>query len=118
MNPVAAAMAASIPFRDRADVAVTDVFAVLGTTLALLALALVTAFVAWRRGWLGRWGAAPAAAKSPGEDLRIERALRLSPRTVVFRIVDGERRFLLVESRDGVRVLPTSSMERGGDLED
>jgi hypothetical protein len=60
-------------------------------------------------GWLQRWGVAPAGVAAPARSLRIEQALRLSPRTVVYRIADGDQRYLLAESREGVQWLPVAT---------
>jgi flagellar biogenesis protein FliO len=82
-----------------------DVAGALAATVALLALALLVGWLARRLGWLQRWGVAPLAGTAQTQQLRVEQSLRISPRTVVFRISDGQRDFLLAESRDGVQWL-------------
>lgn len=68
----------------------------LGGTLALV-------LVAKRKGWLRRWTVGATLLSSTGVGLRVEQALRLSPRTTLFRVIDGNRRYLLVESTGTVR---------------
>ncbi|MGH8076445.1 MAG: hypothetical protein ACREPE_03840 [Lysobacter sp.] len=76
----------------------------------LLGGVLALAWVAKRKGWLQRWtvGASPLSPMHAG--LRVEQALRLSPRTIVFRVIDGERRYLLVESTGNVRFLTDNAV--------
>lgn len=95
----------AIPFREGTDLTGTDVLGVLGMTVALLVLALTGAWMARRQGWLRRWGVSPLPETASGSRLKIEQTLRISPRTLLFKIVDGERQWLLVESKDGVQVL-------------
>lgn len=108
-----AAGASSIPFKASADISAMDVLGVVGVAVGLLALALVLALVARRQGWLRRWGVAPEEASSPPRELRVEQVLRLSRHSVIFRIVDGERRLLVVESKDGVQVLSSQAPDSG-----
>lgn len=95
-----------IPYRTTSEVSGGDVAGALAATVALLALALLIGWMARRLGWLQRWGVAPLAALPAGRRLRIEQSLRLSTKTVVFKISDGGRDYLLAESRDGVQWLP------------
>jgi flagellar biogenesis protein FliO len=103
----------AIPYRESAEVSGIDVAGAFGAAIALLALALCLAWLARRQGWLRRWGVASGPGASAAEGLRIEQVLRISPRTVVFRIADGEKRYLLAESRDGARWLPLTAGESG-----
>lgn len=66
--------------------------------LALALLAVVTVLLAYarRRGWLRAWADAPSTPA--GSRLQIASRLRLSPRTVVYEVRDGEARFHVVES--------------------
>ena len=73
-------------------------------TGVLLVLALLLggclAALLWakKKGWLDRW-IAHAGAGAPGAGgLRVEQSLRLSPRTVLYRVGDGRERYLVVES--------------------
>ena len=65
--------------------------------------------IARQRGLLDRWivatpsASAGATAHAP---LTVERALRISPKTSVYRIRDGARRYLLVESLVQATLVP------------
>lgn len=88
-----------IAFREEGGAGGADVAQALGMTVLLLALVLVGLYAARRRGWLQRWlGAAVLAKRRTEQDLRLISSLKLSQRTSVHRIQDGEACFLLVES--------------------
>jgi len=88
---------AAIAFRQD-DGALTD-----GLLGALVVLVTVLAFVAgalWfakRRGWLKPW-IVEHGPRGPGGRMAVIQRLRLSPRTTVFRVRDGDEEFVLVES--------------------
>ena len=94
-----ATQAASAPIPFRSDAAGTGgmlVHALLVTVL-LLGACLVLALHARKRGWLARWSIAPAATQAVGR-MQVVDALKLSQRTTVFKVRDGQREFLVVES--------------------
>lgn len=113
----AASTAPAIPYRESAQVSGGDIAGAFGAAIVLLALALGLALLARRLGWLQRWGVATGPAKASAQGLRVEQALRISPRTTLFRVADGDRHFLLAESRDGIQwlALPERSAEQGSD---
>lgn len=98
-----------IPYRTASEVSGGDIAGAFGAAIALLVLALAAAWLARRLGWMQRWGVGPAGAPAPAHSLRIEQTLRLSPRTVLYRIADGDQRFLLAETREGVQWLPLAA---------
>lgn len=101
MKPKVAApsVAAPIEFREEGSGAGADAAQALGMAVLLLAVVLVGLYAARRRGWLQQWLGAAVLARRPAEqDLRLVGSLRLSPRTSVHRIQDGDACFLLVES--------------------
>ncbi|MDQ3286721.1 MAG: hypothetical protein M3Q42_00420 [Pseudomonadota bacterium] len=83
----------------------------LGGTLAL-------AWFARQKGWLRRWTTGANLLPQTTRGMRVEQALRLSPRTTVFRIVDGENRYLLVESTGTVRFMSSPEEAAGGGAHD
>lgn len=102
----------AIPYRESAEVSGGDIAGAFGFALLLLAAALALAWFARRKGWLQRWGAAARTSGRPQlASLRVEQALRVSPRTVLFRIADGDRTYLLAESRHGIQLLAEPGME-------
>ena len=81
--------------------------------MVVAALLLGGLYIALRfarqRGLLDRWiVAAPRADADAAEPapLRVERVLRVSPKTSVYRIRDGARRYLLVESLAQATLVP------------
>lgn len=103
MTASATTATATIPYRSVSGNSGGDIAAAFGWTVVLLLVATGIALLARRLGWLQRWGAVTATAA--GERLRVEQALRVSPRTMLFRIGDGRRQYLLAESRDGLQLL-------------
>ena len=100
-----------IPYRKEGSGADGSLIGVLAITVLMLAVFVVVLRVAKSRGLLDRWVvSAPAGAKASREGrdaMRVEQSLRVSPRTVLYRIRDGEQRFLLVESTSAnVRLQP------------
>lgn len=91
--------AAPIAFREEGSSTGADAAQALGMTVLLLAVVVVGLWAARRRGWLQRWlGAAVLARPADSSDLKLVHTLRLSPRTSVYRIQNGSKSFLLVES--------------------
>lgn len=80
----------------------------------LLGGVLAVALVAKRKGWLRRWTVGATLLSPTGVGLRVEQALRLSPRTTLFRVIDGNRRYLLVESTSTVRFVEGETADAGG----
>jgi len=94
--------AAPIPYRKEGSAAGGSLIGVLAITVLMLAVFVVVLRLAKSRGLLDRWivsGPVGATANRAGRDaMRVEQALRVSPRTTLYRIRDGERGYLLVES--------------------
>lgn len=109
----------AIPYREAAEVSGSEIASAFGAAILLLALAIALAWLARRLGWLRHWGVGAGPAMSTAAaGLRVEQTLRISPRTMLFRIADGEQRFLLAESREGVQWLalpPTTVAGQGSD---
>lgn len=87
-----------IPYRSEGGAAGSPALGALVVTVLLLALLVAVLRFARAKGWLDRWIVAPPAAGDGRAPLRLERSLRVGPRTTIHRIRDGERSFLLVES--------------------
>ena len=95
--------AQTIAYRPENGIVADSALDVLLILVLLLGGALALTWFARQKGWLQRWtsGGALRSPTTPG--LRVEQALRLSPRTTLFRVVDGKDRYLLVESTGTVR---------------
>jgi hypothetical protein len=96
-TPALATPAAPIGFRPEGPAGGVNAGSGLLVAAALLAAATVALVYAKRRGWLRAWVADDTTAVA-AQSLCIASRLRLSPRTVVYEVVDGERRFHVVES--------------------
>lgn len=93
----------SIAFRPESGGMAGDAGVSLLVAMVLLACALGIALFAQRKGWLARWTGTPAAPAS--NNLRVLEVLRLSRKTVLFR-VGGEREYLVIESETNARLIP------------
>ena len=97
-----------IPYRSDANsMAASTGSAMLVAVLLLAALALALHF-AKRRGLLDRWIVAAPGRASGRLDMQVVRALRVSPKTTVYRIRDADRHYLLVESLAQTTLTPLS----------
>jgi len=102
------APAAPIPFRKSAAASGPEVFGVLVTTMLMLAVFAGLAVFARRRGWLDRWaGPAPSASDSKRK-LAVIETLRISRKTTLYRVSNGEREFLLAESSAPLQLSQTA----------
>jgi hypothetical protein len=87
-----------IPYRSDANgLAASTGSALLVAILLLAAFAFALRF-AKRRGLLDRWIVAAPARVAGRPDMQVELALRVSPKTTIYRIRDAGRNYLLVES--------------------
>lgn len=94
-QPVAAK---PIRFREESGSVADSATGVLLVLALLLGGCLALLLWAKKKGWLDRWIANAGAAVPGAGGLRVEQALRLSPRTVLYRVGDGHERYLVVES--------------------
>lgn len=87
-----------IPYRSDANgMAASTSSALLVAVLLLAALALALRY-AKRRGLLDRWIVAAPGRVAGRPEMQVVRALRISPKTTLYRIRDADRQYLLVES--------------------
>ncbi|MGG6463303.1 hypothetical protein [Solilutibacter silvestris] len=77
---------------------------VLAATVLLLAVAYVALRYAKKRGWLDRW-LGQAAQAPAAQTLQVVERVRLSPKTTVYKVRDGEGTALVVESTASVTVV-------------
>ena len=97
-----------IPYRSDANsMAASTGSALLVAVLLLAAFAFVLHF-AKRRGLLDRWVVAAPGRASDRLEMQVVRALRVSPKTTVYRIRDADRHYLLVESLAQTTLTPIS----------
>jgi hypothetical protein len=94
-----------IPFRSESTGAGSGAVGAFGVTVALLAACVWLLHLAKRRGWLARWVVAAPPRPAADAPLQLEQALRLSARTTLYRVRDGGRTVLLVESLAPVATL-------------
>jgi hypothetical protein len=98
-----------IPYRSdsSAGIAASTGSALLVAILLLAMFALALRF-AKRRGLLDRWIVAAPARVAGRPDMQVVRALRVSPKTTIYRIRDADRDYLLVESLAQTALTPLS----------
>lgn len=103
-KPAQSSASHGIAFRPEGASAAADATGVLLALAALLAAAMVALWFAKRKGWLERWLGSVGPAQAGAQSLRVERTLRLSPRTIVYRVADGKDSYLVVESSTNARL--------------
>lgn len=87
----------SIPFRREDGDLGASLVDVLLILVVLLGAAAVGLWFAKRRGWLRTWTTTPPT-EAANAGITVLQRLRLSPKTVVYRLKDGDAEFLIVES--------------------
>jgi len=101
-----------IPFRNTAVTSGPEVLGILAVTLLVLAAFASMAWYARRRGWLDRWISRLPTATTGTRKLAVVEVLHVSRKTTLFRIRDGERELLLVESSVQAQLGPASDEGR------
>lgn len=92
-----ATSAAGIPYRhESVDMAGSALDALL-VAVSLLAGCLAALWYAKKRGWLSKW-IAPIRAGSGASDMELVQALRLGPKTTLYKVRDGARDYVVLES--------------------
>lgn len=89
---------AAVPFRQDAAVSLSEAGGVLVMALLLLAAFYGLAWYARRAGWLDRWVVGRAKPADNARRLQVLERFAVSRKTVLYRIHDGEKEYLLVES--------------------
>lgn len=96
--PTRAEVARPIPYRSESEGVASSAGGAIFAALLLLGLFTAVLVIARRKGLLDRWIVAPPVGRPERARLRVEHALRVSPKTMLYRVRDGERSYLLVES--------------------
>lgn len=99
-----------IPYRDEGGGLAGDAGGAMFAAILLLALLVVALQFARKRGLLDRWIVAAPARTAGRPQMQVEQALRVGAKTMVYRIRDGERRYLLVESTAQSTLVPVSDI--------
>lgn len=100
----------AIPYRDDSGGLAADAGGAVFAAILLLALLVVALQFARRRGLLDRWIVATPARAAGRPQMQVEQALRVGAKTMVYRIRDGEQRYLLVESTVQGTLLPITPL--------
>lgn len=106
-----ATSATAIPFRPEADGVTSQMVDVLLVLALLLTACLGAVWFAKKHGWLDRWMGIAATGRASQAPMRVEQALRLSPRTTLYRVKDAGRGYLIVESTATARIIPLDAMD-------
>lgn len=85
---------------------------VMAVTALLLAAVYVALRLAKARGWLNRW-LGQVAQTATSQSLQVIERLRLSPKTTVYKVQDGEGTILVVESTAAITVV--NQKPKGGE---
>lgn len=110
--PGAVHSAAPIGFRDEHASVADSAVGVLLVLVVLLGACLGGLIFAKRKGWLNRWLPAPSGAADDASRLRVEQVLRLSPRTVLYRVADERNRYLILESTASAQLGPAQPLDQ------
>lgn len=105
---------ASIPFREDTSEGASGLVDVLLVLALMLGALLALAITAQRKGLLKRWAIA-SPIRPAGAGLLVEESLRLSSRTTLYRISDGTRTHLLIESTATTRFVTLRTEEPADD---
>ena len=100
-----------IPYRDEGGGLAADAGGAVFAAILLLALLVVALQFARKRGLLDRWIVAAPARAAGRPQMQVEQALRVGAKTMLYRIRDGERRYLLVESTAQTTLVPVSDVQ-------
>jgi hypothetical protein len=100
----------AIPYRDDSGGFAADAGGAMFAAILLLALLVVALQFARKRGLLDRWIVATPARAAGRPQMQVEQALRVGAKTMVYRIRDGEQRYLLVESTAQTTLLPIAPL--------
>jgi len=110
--PGVAHSTAPIGFRDEHESVADSAVGVLLVLVLLLGACLGGLLFAKRKGWLNRWLPAPSGAADDASRLRVEQVLRLSPRTVLYRVADERSRYLILESTASAQLGPAQPLDQ------
>lgn len=97
-----------IPYRSESGAMATSTGSALLVAVLLLAVFALALRFAKRRGLLDRWIVSAPTRGVGRADMQVERALRVSPKTMIYRIRDADRHYLLVESLAQTTLTPLS----------
>lgn len=99
-----------IPYREDGGGLAADAGGAVFAAILLLSLMVVALQFARRRGLLDRWIVATPARTAGRPQMQVEQALRVGAKTMVYRIRDGEQRYLLVESTAQTTLVPVAPL--------
>jgi hypothetical protein len=97
-----------IPFRQDSVVKSPEVFGLLMTTLIMMALFTALAWYARRRGWLNKWVGVMPQSTSTNKNIVVLEVQRISQKTTLYRVSNGEEIFLLAESSVQIQLQPSN----------
>lgn len=85
-----------IPFRPEGQGAGGSALDVLLVLVVLLGACVAALWIARKKGWLDRWVVAPLRSDQGG--MKLEQTLRISQRSALHRVRDGDDQYLILES--------------------
>lgn len=102
--PYKSTATAPIQFREEPAVGGKQLASTFSITFALLLLVWAIAHYARRKGWLDRWLPAGTSSRGADQGMWILRSRRISRQTVLHTVIDGDARYVLVESKSNVSI--------------
>lgn len=103
-----------IPFRAEGESLAGGAINALLVLVLLLAAVLAVLWTAKRKGWLEKWTGPVLPLQAPS--IRIEQRLRLSPRTMLYRVRDERSSYLVLESSVNAQLRPIEPMSEEKDV--
>lgn len=115
-KPATVTSSEPIPFRKDSVTNTPEVFSLLVTTLLLVSIFAALAWYARRRGWLDRWVGPKLHPTIQNKKIIVLETLRLSQKTTLYRVCNGDNEFLLAESSMHIQfAMPDSKTELKND---
>jgi flagellar biogenesis protein FliO len=113
-KPASTTSAQPIPFRKEGITNTPEVFGLLVTTLLLVGIFAGLAWFARRQGWLDRWVGPKPDSQSIKKKIVVLEAQRISQKTTLYRISNGDNEYLLAESTMQIQLVKKAAEKEVG----
>lgn len=113
-KPVLTTSSEPIPFRKEGITNTPEVFGLLVTTLLLVTVFTIVVWYGRRRGWLDRWVGPKPDSKSNSKKIVVLETQRISQKTTLYRISNGENEYVLAESSSQIQLVTKDAKKEAG----
>jgi flagellar biogenesis protein FliO len=110
-KPVSTSSLKPIPFRKDSVTNTPEVFGLLLMTLLVLTAFAALTWYARRRGWLDRWVGQNPKSVSKSKVITVLETQRISQKTTIYRINNGDSEYLLAESSVQIQWMPKENFK-------